>query len=71
MPRGWFGPRVLGWGWGPRSWQVWLLIVVFLVAGWAVGLVPGLAMDAVNGVRVGLLVLFLAIVVLTYQRRPR
>ncbi len=71
MPRGWFGPKVFGWGWGPLSWQGWLLIVVFVAAGWAVGLVPGLAMDAVNGVRVGLLVLFLAIVVLTYQRRPR
>ena len=28
----WFGPKKLGGGWGPRTWQGWLIIAVFTIA---------------------------------------
>jgi len=28
----WFGPKQLGGGWGPRTWQGWLILAVFTVA---------------------------------------
>ena len=31
----WFGPKKLGFGWGPRAWQGWLImaLVTIVVAG--------------------------------------
>ncbi|MDN5759837.1 MAG: hypothetical protein L0H59_15145 [Tomitella sp.] len=26
----WFGPKTIGWGWSPRSWQGWLITGVFV-----------------------------------------
>jgi len=28
----WFGPKKLGGGWDPRTWQGWLILAVFTVA---------------------------------------
>ena len=28
----WFGPRILGWGWRPLTWQGWLISLVFVLA---------------------------------------
>lgn len=30
MRKGWFGPRRIGWGVGPRSWEGWVVTVVFI-----------------------------------------
>jgi hypothetical protein len=32
MPKGWFGPKRIGWGASPRSWQGWFVTAVYLVA---------------------------------------
>jgi hypothetical protein len=32
MKRGWFGPKVFGWGASPASWEGWLATLVFVVA---------------------------------------
>jgi hypothetical protein len=35
MPKGWFGPKLIGYGVGPRSWQGWAataLLMVMVVA---------------------------------------
>ncbi len=32
MPRGWFGPKRIGFGVGPRSWEGWAVSVLLLVA---------------------------------------
>jgi len=32
MPKGWFGPKVVGWGASPRSWEGWLATIVFVAA---------------------------------------
>lgn len=31
MGKGWFGPKKLGWGISPRSWQGWLATLVLLL----------------------------------------
>lgn len=28
----WFGPKKVGGGWGPRTWQGWLIVAVFTIA---------------------------------------
>ena len=28
--RAWFGPKTLGWGWGPISWEGWTAAVAFV-----------------------------------------
>ncbi len=30
MPKGWFGPKKIGWGASPRTWQGWLATAVFV-----------------------------------------
>lgn len=39
MPKGWFGPKIVGYGISPRSWQGWLATALF-VAG-LIGLLTG------------------------------
>jgi len=31
-PEPWFGPKKRGGGWGPRTWQGWLIVAVFTIA---------------------------------------
>lgn len=31
-PRLWFGPKYLGWGYGPRTWEGWAIIAGFVLA---------------------------------------
>jgi hypothetical protein len=28
--RGWFGPKRFGWGFGPRTWEGWLVSLVYI-----------------------------------------
>lgn len=39
-PRPWFGPKRIGWGYRPQTWQGWLItiVVVAAVVAVAVGL---------------------------------
>jgi hypothetical protein len=76
MRPGWFGPKLIGWGVSPRSWEGWVVTVIFL-AGLAVairwlrpvleastGLPPMALTFAIVAVW---LALFLAVVGATYQ----
>ncbi len=38
----WFGPKRIGWGWTPITWQGWLLTAVFIAAVMAVPMLPGI-----------------------------
>ena len=31
MPKGWFGPKTIGWGASPKRWQGWLATFLFVV----------------------------------------
>lgn len=30
-PKPWFGRKKFGWGWGPASWQGWLVMAAYVV----------------------------------------
>lgn len=30
-PRNWFGPKRIGWGISPRTWEGWLILVIFAI----------------------------------------
>lgn len=44
MPKGWFGPKAVGFGATPKSWEGWLATVIFLAVLLGTGrfLVPSL-----------------------------
>lgn len=70
MKRGWFGPKVFGWGASPASWEGWLATAVFVAAMIGVGLLFehrswGWAPPF------GILAVYLVVVVLTYRRDAR
>ncbi len=66
MRKGWFGPKRIGWGVSPRSWEGWLVTLVF-VAGLAaaVRLLGSVAILAILAVWIGL---FMLVVWATYDR---
>ena len=77
MKRGWFGPKRIGWGVSPRSWQGWAVTAVFiaLLAASMRWLRPiledstGLPPMALGFLIVGSwLAVFLSVVWLTYDR---
>jgi hypothetical protein len=77
MRRGWFGPKRIGWGISPRSWEGWVVTAVLLV-GLAASIrwlrpvleeSTGLPWVALTLGMVGCwLVVFLGVVWLTYER---
>lgn len=71
MKRGWFGPKRIGWGASPASWEGWVATVVFVVAIVGVSLlVPGNAAVAWIA-RGAVLVVYLGVVVLTFSSTAR
>lgn len=71
MKRGWFGPKLIGWGASPASWEGWLATLVFVIAiGGAGVLFPGNTTEAwiARGVVISA---YLAVVVLTYSSKGR
>ena len=70
MKRGWFGPKIIGWGVGPRTREGWLVTGGFVAAMLAVRFAP-LPRGAMNAVEVALVAALLVIVSLTYSRLPR
>ncbi len=59
----WFGPKTVGWGWTPVTWQGWALTVVFIAATLALSTIPGIRYRL--AIIVGLVVVFIAVVALT------
>jgi hypothetical protein len=63
----WFGPKLVGFGWGPRTWQG------FLVTGLSVALVVGVgsATKAHGALFIGVIVLVVAVhlAIIAIQRR--
>jgi hypothetical protein len=39
--KAWFGPRTLGWGWGPIAWEGWVASVAFIAIVFAYPVVFG------------------------------
>ena len=71
MKRGWFGPKVFGWGASPASWQGWAATGVFILAMVATGLVQpsdGLVAWIARGV---VLAVFLGVIAVTYRSDAR
>lgn len=72
MKRGWFGPKVVGWGAVPASWEGWTATAVMILA--MVG--AGLLIDPADGALIwsarGLIIaVYLAIVAFTYRSDAR
>jgi hypothetical protein len=70
MKRGWFGPKVFGWGASPASWEGWLATGVMVLAVTGASIVSG---DRPHGwiAPVLVLVVYLVVVVLTCRRDAR
>jgi hypothetical protein len=48
----WFGPRRFGWGWGPASWEGWVVVAAFLAVAIGAGTIResrGWSLVAVGG----------------------
>ena len=66
----WFGPKMIGYGIGPRSWEGWLVTLVFAAGGivfarWLHPLMPKMSIWVIE---LPWLALFLMIMLLTYKR---
>ncbi|HUO92849.1 MAG TPA: hypothetical protein VMU22_08000 [Rhizomicrobium sp.] len=68
--RRWFGPKIIGVGIGPRSWEGWLATLVFAGGGVVLArwLHPLLPKTPVWAFELPWLALFLLVVALTYGR---
>jgi len=66
----WFGPKYIGFGVGPRSWQGWLATLVFGAGAILLGkwLPPEFGLFVTLVVFAVWLALFLVLVALTYRR---
>ncbi len=54
----WFGPKTVGWGWTPITWQAWAVTVAFTVAVLVVSMIPGIRY------RLGILLALVAVFIL-------
>ena len=71
MKRGWFGPKLVGWGASPASWEGWVATLVFVIALTGVSLLfPG-DNAAAWIARVAVLAVYLAVVALTFSSSAR
>ena len=71
MKRGWFGPKLFGWGASPASWQGWVATLVFVVAMGVTGLLfPGDTAVAWTA-RGVVIAAYLAVVALTWSSKAR
>ena len=66
----WFGPKMIGYGIGPRSWDGWLVTLVFAAGGivlarWLHPLMPKISLWTIE---LPWLALFFMIMLLTYKR---
>ena len=63
MKHPWFGPKTIGWGWAPITWQGWKVLVAFIMATLAVSMLPGVRHRLV--ILIGLVAISIAVVALT------
>lgn len=60
----WFGPKRIGWGWRPLTWQGWLSTFIFV--GLVVGVSSLFGRSAFSlGLIVGLLIVFMLVIFVT------
>jgi hypothetical protein len=80
MKPGWFGPKRIGWGASPRSWQGWVVTLGFIaVLAAAIRWLRPLLQDSTGlpanvilpAIVLGWLALFLAVIWLTYDGEKR
>lgn len=72
MKRGWFGPKVFGWGASPASWEGWLATFVMILAMVGAGLIIDPADGAFAWSARGLIIaVYLAVVAFTYRSDAR
>lgn len=78
MRKGWFGPKRMGWGASPSSWEGWVVTAIML-AGLSVSLrmfvkplheTTGLAMPVVSSLMAAAWVLALLVVIALTYRDP-
>jgi hypothetical protein len=78
MEKGWFGPKRIGWGVSPRSWQGWLvsaLIIAGLAAStrWLGPIIvdrSGISPSIITGMIVAVwLLIYGGVIWLTYERK--
>ncbi len=70
LKRGWFGPKRIGWGASPASWEGWAATGVFILAM----LITGNVFRTEPWVWIAMafeLIAFLAVVVLTFDKNAR
>ena len=70
VKRGWFGPKRIGWGASPASWQGWAATGVFILAMLLTG---NLLRDAawVWALMLAEVAAFIAVVILTFDKNAR
>lgn len=70
VKRGWFGPKRIGWGASPASWEGWAATGAFILAMLLTG---NLLRDAawVWAMMLANVVIFIAVVILTYDKNAR
>jgi len=70
MKRGWFGPKVFGWGASPASWEGWLATLIFVLA--MVGAMRFFAERPHGWIApVAVIAVYIVTVILTYRRNAR
>lgn len=78
MAKGWFGPKTVGWGVSPKSWQGWLVTLGLLLGVAASTRWLGPALSRVSGIDtvfitpmivVAWLAAYLLIIWLTYEKK--
>ncbi|MBX9616191.1 MAG: hypothetical protein K2X25_11400 [Caulobacteraceae bacterium] len=70
MKRGWFGPRRIGWGAAPTSWEGWLATGVMVLA--LIGVSVGFGDRSNDWIgQMAVLAIYSVVVLLTYRRDAR
>lgn len=67
---GWFGPKDVGVGVSPKTWQGWLVVVAYVVIVFLVIRYRGWSMMTRGSIAIGLTIAVLAIAFFTYRRTP-
>ncbi|MEO6798411.1 MAG: hypothetical protein ABI178_00525 [Rhodanobacter sp.] len=71
--QGWFGRKRLGWGFGPRSWQGWLTVLIYalLMMTLPTYFGPQLGDRGVRIAWIGLTILFFVVFFWKFERPKR
>jgi hypothetical protein len=69
--RAWFGRKRIGWGYGPRGWEGWLTVVLYLLLmlGLPAYLGPRLGDNGVRILWIALTILFFVVFFWKLERR--